>query len=184
MLILLDSWDLGLDGVVLSDLIKKFIHTESTSWTVAYEVYIAVRAVYGHMIDDSASFLDGARSQVKKLVSLSIGTLNNRMKQLTIAKRYSGRRKPTREMLQFLLHFEDCCSMSLSGLANAFSVLNDLSPGTDEYPGMDVFLREWPTKATEDIKFLHESLREIKTDILILREMVHYYLSHSYCVEY
>ena len=92
---------------------------------------------------------------------------------LILVQIYRGRESPSRSRLQHLLRLEDSCRISLSGLQDAATLIEDLSDATEsKFPGMEQDLREWFEKYKNDIRYLQEELKTAHQRILDVRAMV------------
>ncbi len=86
---------------------------------------------------------------------------------------YEGRRQPSRSRLQYLLCLEDSCRISLLGLQDAATLIEDLSDATEsKFPGMEQDLRGWFEKSRDDIRYLQGELKTAHQRILDVRAMV------------
>ena len=89
---------------------------------------------------------------------------------------YKGRRRPSRSRLQYLLCLEDSCRISLSGLQDAATLIEDLSDATEsKFPGMEQDLRGWFEKSKDDVRYLQVELETAHQRILDVRSMVRCY---------
>ena len=86
---------------------------------------------------------------------------------------YKGRQQPSRSRLQHLICLDDSCRISLSGLQDVATLIEDLSDATEsKFPGMEQDLREWFEKSKDDIRYLQEELKTAHQRILDVRAMV------------
>ena len=76
-------------------------------------------------------------------------------------------------MIHYLLHLEDCCRESSSGLEHASWLMQEISESvaSDHYQ-LDAVLRAWPMSALEDLAFLQKELEQTQKCLLNTREMV------------
>ena len=94
---------------------------------------------------------------------------------LILVQIYKGRRRPSRSLLQYLLCLEDSCRISLLGLQDAATLVEDLSDATEsKFPGMEQDLGGWFEKSKDDIRYLQGELRTAHQRILDVRAMVRY----------
>ena len=95
------------------------------------------------------------------------------MAMLIFVQTYEGRRQPSRSRLQYLLCLEDSCRISLLGLQDAATLIEDLSNATEsKFPGMEQDLRGWFEKSKDDICYLQGELKTAHQRILNVRAMV------------
>ncbi len=95
------------------------------------------------------------------------------MGRLIFVQIYEGRRHPSRSRLQYLLCLEDSCRISLLGLRDAATLIEDLSDATEsKFPGMEQDLRGWFEKSKDDIRYLQGELKTAHQRILDVRAMV------------
>ncbi len=91
-------------------------------------------------------------------------------------QRYKGRHKPSNGKLHFLLHLDDCCYLFSSGLTKALLLLDEIySSSASNRLEIDMALKEWPQKARGAIEILQNDVKDLKREILFLRDMVRYF---------
>ena len=72
-------------------------------------------------------------------------------------------------MIHYLLHLEDCCRESSSGLEHASSLIQEISESAaSEHPQLDTVWRG----ALKDLAFFQKVLDQAQKDLLDTRKMV------------
>lgn len=75
-------------------------------------------------------------------------------------------------MIHYLLHLEDCCRESTSGLKKSYSLIKEISDsGAPEHSQPDTVLKAWEG-ALEDIAGFQEALDQAQKDLSDTRKMV------------
>lgn len=95
------------------------------------------------------------------------------MTLLIIVQIYKGRGLPSRSRLQHLLCLEDSCRISLQGLQDTTTLIDDTSNAVEsKFPEMQQDLRDWFEVSKTDIQYLQGELRAAHQRILDVRSMV------------
>ena len=116
--------------------------------------------------------MTSAYQRIAHFVSRPCPSFHPQEKIIDSPQRFSGRRSPSNEKIQFLLHFGDCCQVSLTGFKHASTLLERLrGPGIEGTSRTETHI-EWSQKAQNDIDFCIKELTDVEKETHMLKKMV------------
>ena len=145
----------------------------STLSNVEGEILLAIYHVYMMLITDTTGFIERVVEQIDGLVGGLFESFISIIFSLRMEQKYSGRHSASNSMIHYLLHLEDCCRESSSGLEHASLLMQEISESVaSNHYQLDAVLRAWPMSALEDLTFLQRELEQTQKCLLNTREMV------------